>query len=363
MSRRHQIQRQWEIVRYLEAGGSPALADLADVIPPPEGEEGAPRRWSESTLRRDIEDLIRAGFPILRQRKGEVRWRFPEGYRNAVPGPFRLSELMALYYARRAFDAFRETPFGETFRRLEEAVERLVPAAMREFLDRIDPHFGPYVPSLRAFSVHRRVLEEVAQAADERRCVEVLVQLPGRRRASWRRVDPYGVWYHLGRTLLMGHQHETRTIELLPVDSIREVRTTEDVFQLPLEIDFRAVLMGGGEGAARAEGPGVEVVIRCAGEAAERVQEAIALGWLPETSSGGSGAAGTPPGEDGDGEGRVFRFVAADLAPVRAWVLSLGGAAEVISPPEFRRAVAAELRSAQARYRSVGREPDGKEAP
>ncbi|MFQ5693917.1 MAG: helix-turn-helix transcriptional regulator, partial [Nitrospinota bacterium] len=279
MSRRHQIQRQWEIVRYLETGAAPTLGDLADVVSPPGAEaREAGRKWSESTLRRDLEDLIEAGFPILRQRQGGVRWRFPEGFRNAVPGPFRLTELMALHYARAEFDAFRETPFDRTFRSLLETAERYLPAAMREFLDRIDRVFRPYWPSLKSLAAHQRVLEEVAQAVDERRCLEVLYLPAGRRRAAWRRMDPYGVWYHLGRTLLMAYHHETRTLDLVPVESIREVRKTKDVFQLPLEIDFRSVLMGKGEALAGAGGGGPEVVVRCVGEAAVRVREAIGLG-------------------------------------------------------------------------------------
>ncbi|MEE8110565.1 MAG: WYL domain-containing protein [bacterium] len=358
MSRRHQIQRQWEIVRYLEAGGTPTLADLADVIHIPETGEGEPREWSESTLRRDLEDLVRAGFPILKHIQKGVRWRFPQGYRNSIPGPFLLSELMALYYARKAFDAFRETPFRPTFQSLLNTAEKLLPAPLREFLDRIDRRFGPYLPSMKSLAAHQHVLDEAALAADERRCVELLVQLPGRRRASWRRIDPYGVWYHLGRTLLMGYVHETRAIELFPLESVREVRATEDVFQLPLEIDFRSVVAGRGEGFGGVGGEGQEVLIRCSGEAAVRVREAMELGWLPgvssEVSGGDEPSAGAPEGGE-----EVVRFPAADLRPVRAWVLSLGGGAEVVSPPELRQAVEKELRQAQARDRSRGREGGG----
>ncbi|MFQ5913201.1 MAG: helix-turn-helix transcriptional regulator [Nitrospinota bacterium] len=355
MSRRHQIQRQWEIFRYLEAGGTPTLADLAEVMRLSEEGKGQPRQWSESTLRRDIEDLVQAGFPIVRQTRGGVRWCFPKGYRTAIPGPFLPSELMALYYARKALDAFRETPFRRSMESFLNTVEKLLPAPMREFLDRIDRRFVPYLPSMKALAAHQSVLEEVVGAADELRCVELLVQLPGRHRASWRRVDPYGVWFHLGRTLLMGYLHETGRIELLPLESIQEVRTTQDVFQLPLEIDFQSVMARKGEGFDRGAGAGREVVVRCSGEARVQIWEAVNLGWIPGASLGPPDPSGK---ESGNGE-EVLRFSATDLSSVRAWVLSLGGGAEVLSPPELRRAVAKEVRQAQELYQ--GRVPKRKD--
>jgi predicted DNA-binding transcriptional regulator YafY len=372
VSRRHQIQRQWEIVRYLEAGGALTLADLAELIRPSDDRsdgragsgEGGPRRWSQGTIRRDLEDLIQAGFPILKQEQGGVRWRFPEGYRNTIPGPFPLSELMALYYARRVFDAFRETPFRRTFQSFLITLEKLLPAPVRDFLDRLDQHFGPYLPAVKSLALHQEVLEEMTRAADERRCVEVRVLPSGRRRASWRRMDPYGVWHQLGRTLLMGYLHETRSLELLPLESIREVRATKDVFQLPLDIDFQSVLTGRLAGPSGAPSPGGEVLVRCSGDAVERVREAIERGWLPGISLESpepSGRAGDPAGSGSGEEGAsLVRLSASDLNSIRAWVLSLGGGAEVVSPEELRRAVARELREAQGHYRPESRREEPK---
>jgi predicted DNA-binding transcriptional regulator YafY len=350
MSRRHQIRRQWEIIRYLEAGGTPTLSDLTEVVNAQDAQQGESRDWSESTLRRDLEDLIQAGFPILRQTQGgAVRWRFPEGYRNSIPDPLLPSQWMVLYYARRSFDAFRETPFRQTHQSLLNAFGKVLPVAIREFLDGLDERFGPYSPPMKMVAAHQRIMEDMAQAADERRCVELLVQVPGRTRASWRRLDPYGVWYHLGQTLIMGYMHETQNIELLRVDSIREIRATDDVFQLPLAIDFRSVLMGEQEGHGVGPGGGKEVVLRCSGDAAARVREAGEQGWLPLVSQEGSEESV----EDGE---EIVRFSVESLDSVRSWLLSLGGGVEVVSPPELRQAVAKELREAWARYRPAGRE-------
>ena len=369
MSRRHQIQRQWEIVRYLEAGGALTLADLAELIRIPKdpgdpagepgGGEGLPRRWSQGTLRRDLEDLIEAGFPIIKQHQGGVRWRFPEGFRNTIPGPFPFSELMALYYARRVFDAFRETPFRQTFQSLLITLEKLLPASTRAFLDHIDQHFGPYLPAVKSLSAHQQILEEAGKAVDDRRCVEILARLRGRQRAAWCRFDPYGIWFQMGQTMLMGYLHETGSLALLPLESIGELRPTRDVFQLPLDIDFRSILTEQEADFGFKAALGKPVVVRCLGEAATRVREAMDRGWLPGATMDGieeaqvdelepsNGGASVP--ETGN-EGMVIHFKAADMGSVRDWILSLGGGAEVLSPPDLRRAVVKEIRAAQASY-------------
>lgn len=241
LSRRHQFQRQWEIVRLLETGAAPGLQDLAEALPPPAGagEEAAGRRWSESTLRRDLEDLVGAGFPLLKVREEGVRWRFAPGFRRAVPSPFLPSELMALYYARAGFSAFQKTPFAPTFHSLMEKVERLVPTALRTFMDMIDEDFTPYLAFLKEVSARQHLMERLAEAAEGRRCVEVLYRAPGLSRAAWRRVDPYGIWFAKGETLLMAHDHQRGRIQPFPLKEIRELRLTEDVFQLPLDLDFQ----------------------------------------------------------------------------------------------------------------------------
>jgi predicted DNA-binding transcriptional regulator YafY len=369
VSRRHQIQRQWEIVRYLEAGGALTLADLAQLIRIPEDQndqadepgrvKGAPKQWSQGTLRRDLEDLIEVGFPILKQNQGGVRWRFPEGFRNTIPGPFPFSELMALYYARKVFDAFRETPFRQTFQSLLITLEKLLPAPTRAFLDHIDHHFGPYLPAVKSLSIHHQILEEAGKAADDRRCVEILTLPRGRQRVSWFRFDPYGIWFHMGQTMLMGYLHETKSLELLPLESIREIRPTRDYFQLPLEIDFHSILVGTSSDLSAETAFGDPVVLRCVGGAVNRVREAVDHGWLQGATIDGAEETRTASLEmsnrgDGVSQGEkaevIVRFKASDMKSVRFWILSLGRGAEVLSPMELRRAVATELRSAQVPY-------------
>ena len=339
MSRRHQFQRQWQIVRLLETGAAPDLRDLAEALLPPAGagEDPASRRWSESTLRRDLEDLAGAGFPLLKVREEGVRWRFAPGFRRAVPSPFLPSELMALYYARGGFSAFRKTPFAPTFQSLMEKVENLVPTALRTFIDLIDQDFTPYLASLKEVSARHQLMERLAEAAEGRRCVEILYHSPGLSRATWRRVDPYGIWFAQGETLLMAHDHQRGRIQPFPLKGIREIRLTEDVFQLPLDLDFQSLLPSGP--VFSVQGPRVR--IQLSGEAAERVR-----GWVER---------GSPQGvrieEAQDGSKTLcLEFIAKDFEAAKAWALGWGAEALVMEPEALRQEVVKELRANLSRY-------------
>ncbi len=339
MSRCHQFQRQWQIIQLLETGAAPDLQDLAEVLPPPEeaGEDGAGRRWSESTLRRDLEDLAGARFPLLKVREGGTRWRFSPGFRRVAPSPFLPSELMALYYARGEFSAFQKTPFGTTFRSLLEKVEGLVPKPIRAFLDLIDEDFTPYLASLKEVSAHRQVMERLEEAAEGRRCVEILYHAPGLSRAAWHRVDPYGVWFSQGETFLMAHEHRRGKIHLFPLKEIRELRLTEDVFQLPLDLDFEPILTLG----PVAPGEGLRVRAQLTGEAAERVRT-----WAER---------GAPQGlrveesQDGPKTLRV-EYIAKDFETAKTWALGWGDEALVMEPETLRKEVVKELRATLMRY-------------
>src|SRR5205085_10927792 len=68
--RNAEVIRQWKILKRIEAGRYTTSADLA-------GEHGV----TERTIRRDIEALQEAGFPLYDERsEGRKIWRLVDGY-------------------------------------------------------------------------------------------------------------------------------------------------------------------------------------------------------------------------------------------------------------------------------------------
>ena len=81
--RNAEVIRQWKILKTIEAGRWTTAGELAE-------EYGV----TERTIRRDIEALQEAGFPLYDDRiDGKKVWRLVEGYRQRLTQSFTLAEL------------------------------------------------------------------------------------------------------------------------------------------------------------------------------------------------------------------------------------------------------------------------------
>ena len=88
--RNAEVIRQWRILKTIEAGRFTSSTKLAHDF-----------GVTERTVRRDIEALQEAGFPIYDDRaNGKKVWRLVEGYRQKLVQGFTLAELAALYFSR-----------------------------------------------------------------------------------------------------------------------------------------------------------------------------------------------------------------------------------------------------------------------
>jgi predicted DNA-binding transcriptional regulator YafY len=129
--RNAEVIRQWTILREIErariAGVTiDELAILCDV--------------TTRTIRRDLQALEEAGFPIFDDRTrddGRTRWSINGQVFKGLAAGLTLAELSALYFSRTLLESLAGTPFHED---LESAFEKLGSALtphMRQFLDQL----------------------------------------------------------------------------------------------------------------------------------------------------------------------------------------------------------------------------------
>src|SRR4030095_5253062 len=94
--------RQWKILKTIEKGRFTSSAQLA-------AEYGV----TERTIRRDVEALQEAGFPLYDDREdGRKVWKLVDGYRQKVTQTFTLSELAALYFGKNLMSFLGGAPFA-----------------------------------------------------------------------------------------------------------------------------------------------------------------------------------------------------------------------------------------------------------
>jgi len=94
MPRNDQVTRQWYLLRELESGKGLTLQEMRQRLP-----EEIQRH--DRTLRRDIEALEAAGFPITTNSiNGQTRWKLIEGFHQVPALSFSPTELMSLAFSR-----------------------------------------------------------------------------------------------------------------------------------------------------------------------------------------------------------------------------------------------------------------------
>ena len=100
--RNAEVIRQWKILKRIEKSRYVTAADLAE-------EHGVALR----TIRRDIEALQEAGFPLYDDREsGRKIWRLLEGYQQKAQASFTMSEMAALYFGRHLMSILSGAPFA-----------------------------------------------------------------------------------------------------------------------------------------------------------------------------------------------------------------------------------------------------------
>jgi predicted DNA-binding transcriptional regulator YafY len=100
--RNAEVIRQWKILKRIEAGRWTSGQDLAE-------EHGV----TERTIRRDLEALQEAGFPLYDERMdGRKVWRLIEGYKQRLTQSFSLAELSALYFGKNMMSFLGGAPFA-----------------------------------------------------------------------------------------------------------------------------------------------------------------------------------------------------------------------------------------------------------
>src|ERR687897_2067118 len=128
MPRNAEVIRQWTILKALEASRRATIDDLAK-------QTGVTTR----TIRRDLEALQEAGFPLFDEtHDGKKYWTLEQkAFRRLDDTGFTLAELSALYFSRTLVECLSGTPFERDVTSAFDKLSGALTPGMREFLDRM----------------------------------------------------------------------------------------------------------------------------------------------------------------------------------------------------------------------------------
>ena len=207
-----QLARQWRIIRGIEASSNGlTVAEIA------KREETGLR-----TIYRDLEALQSAGFPLYNEKVDKAnRWAFVDTYKFKIPAPFTLSELMSLYFYKDLVRVFKGTPFHDSIDSVFKKIQSTLPPQALVYLDQMQSVFHVGIKPYKDYAQFRNILNQVNQAAMERRRVEMVYHSLHRKEKTLRKVDPFKVWFYDGTIYLVGLCHLREEVRMFVLDRIK----------------------------------------------------------------------------------------------------------------------------------------------
>lgn len=326
MPRNAEVIRQWSILRDLEASRRLTIDDLASRT-------GVTTR----TIRRDLEALQSAGFPLFDETyEGKKYWTLEHrAFKRLDDTGFTLAELSALYFSRTLVECLSATPFQRDVRGAFEKLAAALTPGMRVFLDRLPLVIQAKAePGSHPASARGKEVSQLLDATLNHRRVTMRYHSFSSNREKEYFVEPYRVVFAQGALYVVAFVPEYKEQRTFAVDRIRSLSVSEEKFE-PVELEEDAFAHSLGVH----QGPPERIEILFDPQIARYVKERV---WH------GSQQIQDEP----DGSARLTLDVSNDWS-LRSWILGFGPLARVISPASLASQIVEEVESVRRRYLDV----------
>ncbi len=324
MARGDQLSRQWKIIHSLIASPSGRSA----------GELAVDLECHKRTVYRDLEALQMAGFPLYTEQEGgRTYWSILNAPRQQMPLPLNVTELMALYFSRNMLKILEGTAIFDSLSTLFDKVRATLPPEYTDYLDRLTGSLEVGVKAHKPYQQFQQALDQVHQAVQELRLIDIDYHSMGRNTMTQRRVAPYKVWFYDETFYLIGYCHMRKSIRLFAIDRIEKITIMDKHFDPPQGFDANRFMQ---ESFGVFRGDPVKVRIRFSPHIAGYIKEKI---WHPNQ--------GLEENEDGS---LIFTAEVAGIQEIKYWVLKWGAGATVLAPESLRTAIAQETAAMAKNY-------------
>jgi predicted DNA-binding transcriptional regulator YafY len=330
MPRGDQLARQWRLLQFLGRPSGLAVEDAAREL-------GCTVR----TVWRDLQVLQTAGFPIYDDRDGRRGlWKVDEAFRDRLPIPLALPEVVALLVSQALLDHGGAGAFGPSVASAFAKLRALLTPRALELVERMGAAVGARTVGAKLQLGAGEHLEAIQRALAGRHTLQMRYYSLSRDAEGDRAVDPYRLTFFNGALYLVGYCHLRRDVRIFAVDRIRALTVLSDTFTPPGDFDAEAYLRGAW-GIVRGDLVAVRAIF-------SRSVAPHVRGRLWHGSQELRELAG----------GRLdLRLTVADTLEVRRWLLGFGAEVEVLAPPALREAIRREAERVAASLAPVRKPP------
>jgi predicted DNA-binding transcriptional regulator YafY len=323
--RNAEVIRQWTILREVERarGAGVTIDELAVLC-----------EVTTRTIRRDLQALEQAGFPLFDDRShddGRTRWRINGQALKGLAAGLTLSELCALHFSRTLVEALAGTPFREDVASAFEKLGSTLTPHMRDFLDRL-PRVIATKPDPARTPIESGIVAKALDATLHHRQASITYHSKSSERTKTYLVHPYRLAYAQGGLYVLAYVPEYGEVRTFAVERIQDISLLEERFT-PIE-DLPDTAFPHSLGVH--SGPPERVEIEFQPPASDYVS---ARQWHASQRA-------TPTSNGGV---HLRLDVCIDRA-LQGWILSFGPFARVVSPERLAREIAKQIDEARAQY-------------
>lgn len=331
MPRNAEVIRQWTILREIERARATGvtideLAALCDV--------------TTRTIRRDIQALEEAGFPLFDDRSaddGRTRWKVNGQAFKGLGAGLTVSELCALYFSRTLVESLSGTPFRDDVESAFEKLGAVLTPHMRQFLDQLPRVIATKPDPLRrrldqARPEQQQIIARALEATLHARQAQITYHSKSSERTKSYLVHPYRLAYAQGGLYLLAYVPEYEEVRTFAVERLQDISLLEERFT-PIE-DLPDIAFPHSLGVH--SGPPERIEIEFEPVVADYVR---AREWHPSQSIE----------EGANGDLVMTLNVCVDRA-LESWILSFGPFARVRAPAPLAQTIAEKFAEARDRY-------------
>jgi predicted DNA-binding transcriptional regulator YafY len=329
VARNAEIIRQWTVLREIERARAVGVTidELASL-------SGVTTR----TIRRDLQALEEAGFPLFDDRSGDdgrTRWQISGQAFKGLAAGLTISELCALYFSRTLLESLSGTPFRDDVESAFEKLASVLTPHMRQFLDQL-----PRVIAMKAdpgprpsdAAQRQQIVARALEATLHQRQATIVYYSKSSERTKTYLIHPYRLAYAQGALYLLAYVPEYGEVRTFAADRIREISLLEDRF-VPLE-ELPDTAFPHSLGVHSGPPEPVEIDFQPAVADYVRARQWHSSQRVSDVAGGGV---------------RVTLNVCLDRA-LQGWILSFGPFARVVAPQSLAKEIAQQFEEARAQY-------------
>ena len=323
------LLRQWALVTQLSARGAGlTIKELAQE-----------HSVTERTIRRDLQTLQRAGFPLTEtvSDHGRKHWRL-DPVASTPPLTFAWDEAIALFLARRHLEPLAGTLLWESAQRAFRKIRAMLGEQAIRYLDKVAGAFHRTTVGAGDYATKGQIIDQLMIAIEDRSITFITYQSARATEPVTYEIYPYGIVFHRHSLYLVAHSVNHNQVRHFKIDRVSDVQLETLKFTRPADFDLKKHLADS-FGIYQGDGSPRRIRIRFSPEVARYVQESR---WHPDQN--------LTRQQDGS---LLFEITLGSTEEIKSWILSFGRHAEVLQPKTLREEVTQEIRQMAQQYKTA----------